>query len=211
MIALAWLKQHLSPARIGRALGTVALATIAAAFAVAPWLDRSPISLAGPADAIVELAGEAPARVLVSIDLYRQGRAPELWITGDVIPAGHTMSVAFSDADLARVRGVPVTRQHLLATTSTWEDGAQVAAAAQSHGATRLLLVTSWYHGRRAICVLRHHLAPIGVTIGYVPAESAEISRDGWWCHMRGWLAVLRELLAIPYYWLRYGVSPLGC
>src|SRR5690606_23445594 len=36
-----------------------------------------------PADAIVVLEGGGPQRMLPAIQLYHQGIAPELWITGD--------------------------------------------------------------------------------------------------------------------------------
>jgi uncharacterized SAM-binding protein YcdF (DUF218 family) len=176
-----------------------------------PWLDRPPIDPDAAADAVVVLAGETPARVDAGIELVRAGRAPELWITGyNILPRGQ-ISMGASDAGIAVDRGIAPEQLRLLATTSTWEDGAEVAEVVRQTGARRLLVVTSWFHGRRAVCTLRRQLAGSGVTIAYMPAPSELLPRAGWWRSSLSLYVTTREVAAVAYYSARYGLWPWEC
>ena len=173
-------------------------------------------------------------RIHQGIALYHQGLAPELWHTGDTIKPGsrmkdpESMHFARFAARLAVERGVPAQSIHLLATTSTWEDGQQVIALARAREIKSILVVTDWYHSRRALRVLARQ-ASTGRRAGSQPgtlegsdaepaiyyAPSADqdalgiaYGPENWWRHRAGWAAVLGELLKMCYYTLRYGVAP---
>jgi uncharacterized SAM-binding protein YcdF (DUF218 family) len=178
---------------------------------LAPWLDRPAIPLAGPVDAIVVLGGEHPSRIRAGVKLYQAGVSRRIWITGDVPPPGQEVSLAEAARWVAFQRGVRMRHQRLLATTSTAEDAREIAAAARESGAGRLLIVTSWYHSRRAVCLIQRELAGSGVELGYLPAASTWAPRDRWWGQRSGWFTLGRESLATGYYWARFGLSPWQC
>lgn len=177
---------------------------------IARWLERSPDPL-GASDAIVVLGGDHPMRVLTAIDLYHDALAPELWITGDVPPPGQEVSSAEASRYVAFKNGVPYEHQQLLASTSTWEDAEQLSHYAAERKVERLIVVTSWYHSRRAMCVLDRHFADQGVLLSYTPSTYVRPSPARWWRRPSGWLAVTRETAAVTYYWLWYRLPPWTC
>lgn len=185
-------------------VGVISLALISI------WLQRKPDPI-DTADVIVVLGGDTPARVLTGADLYNAGIAGQVWITGDVVMPGENMSIAWSARQIAWEHGVPFERQVLLATTSTWEDAEQIRAAALARGVHRLLIVTSWYHSRRAMCVIGWQLADLDINIRYYPSTRTQPAPERWLLSPEGWRAVTREILAFGYYWPRYGVSPFSC
>jgi uncharacterized SAM-binding protein YcdF (DUF218 family) len=153
------------------------------------------------AEAVVVNGGGIP-RTRHALALYHQGMVPEFWHTGG--------PEAWLTEQVVVWGGVPPENFHYLASTNTWEDGRQIAIHAQSRQIQSLLLVTDWWHSRRALCTLRAHL---GTTTVQVAFSSAPASADpsGWWRHRTIRRYVLRELVAIPYYSLRYGMWPFGC
>lgn len=173
------------------------------------WLDVEPT--ATPADAIVVLGGSSD-RLLVGGNLYREGFASELWYTGaraEVLanPAQRTELLQTT----ATRAGVPVEALTLLPTTSTWEDGEQVAATVRARQSRSILVVTSWFHGRRALCAIRHHLADDTVRIYYHPVPTSGFGVQDWWTTSRGYQTVTRELLKSLYYWQQYDLIPWVC
>jgi uncharacterized SAM-binding protein YcdF (DUF218 family) len=67
-----------------------------------------------------------------------------------------------------------------------------------------VILVTSWFHSRRALKCFRHH-AP---DIEFVSRPTIVDLPNSHWPNKyeRGW--VLTEYTKLLYYWVRYGVSP---
>lgn len=176
--------------------------------ALVRWLAIPPDPLA-PASAVVVLGGDYPARIITGARLMGDELAPELWITGHVPTDDNIYTLAEFSGRVARDLGVPFERQHLLASTSTWEDAEQIRLLAEERGARSLLIVTSPYHSRRALCVIRRHMAGLDVGVAYAPA--APIERGPPWLSPKSWLQVGRELAAVGYYWLRYRVEPWSC
>lgn len=108
---------------------------------IGAWLEMP--ATAAQADAIVVLGGAAKERLPVAIELFRDGLAPELWYTGavDDTREGDGTSAQLA-AKRAQEMGVPSEAITLLASSSTWEDGQQIAATAQARGSYRILVVT---------------------------------------------------------------------
>lgn len=173
------------------------------------WLSVS--SSPAPADAIVVLAGDQ-VRIRYAVDAYQRGQAPEIWYTGDVSPVEQILP---TESQLARQAfismGTPSEAIHLLPTTSTWEDGQQIAAYADERGVKRILLITSWYHGRRGLCVVRHHLKESEIVTYYQAAYNRAFSPANWWLNEEGLMAVSGELIKFGYYWMHYGLAPWMC
>ena len=112
---------------------------------------------------------------------------------------------------VAFTKGIPYERQLLLPSTSTWEDAEQIRDAAEREKLRSMLVVTSWYHSRRAVCVIRHQLAGLDVSINYAPATSVLPTSAHWWKRPLGWWRNSREVLAFAYYGVRYGLPPWSC
>lgn len=146
------------------------------------------------------------------IELYRQGLAPQLWYTGDV---PFPQMANFTDGQLARRfaidQGVPPEKIRLLPTTSTWEDGQAIATAMNRNGTRRILVVTTWYHSRRALCVIQRQLMGTGIVVYYSAPPSVPYGPENWWQKEEGLVAVSNELLKFGLYWWKYGLAPFEC
>lgn len=177
---------------------------------VGEWLDI-PAQIA-PADAIVILGGDATTRLPVAVELFQAGVAPELWYTGakEGSQAGDR-SAAQVAVEQAVAWGVPSDAITLLTTTSTWTDGEEIAATINARGTRSILVVTSWYHGRRALCAIHHHLSDKTVQVYYQPAATPGFGPNDWWDSEVGGLTVTRELNKILFYWGYYGLVPWIC
>lgn len=165
------------------------------------------------AEVIVVLSGGGPSRLNPGIEAFQQGGATELWYTGATRPEE---ARRFNDAAYAREyaleHGIPATAIRLLETSSTWEDGEQIAVASREREPASLLVVTDWSHARRARCVIRYHLAEQPVALHGLPVQGPSVSNpDDWWRSEEGLVSVLNELVKLLYYWQRYGLAPWSC
>lgn len=156
-------------------------------------LVRTPIE---PADVIVVLGGSGPYRAWHAAALYRQGVAPRVLVTG----VGDCESIRSHMVD----SGVPREAIQIeCAAQNTWENAEFSAPMLTAMGARRAVLVTSWFHSRRALACFRQVLpqlewmsGPVGRTESY-----REMMRDD------GGLMVLKEYAKIAWYSVRYGIT----
>ncbi|MGV1927841.1 YdcF family protein [Agrobacterium tumefaciens] len=96
------------------------------------------------ADVIVVLGGDGPPRALQAAKLWHEGKAPLVLVTG------------YGDCDFIRdmlVRsGVDVAAISTeCLSLSTWENATFAQPILTEMGAKRAILVTSWFHSRRAV------------------------------------------------------------
>lgn len=204
---------HTSARRTGRlsAAGRAALlaATLAAAVVVAApyWLAAIGHWLAMPGEPepadVIAVHGGNRARTRYAVELYQQGLAPRLWHTG----YAETTDEVTNEVIAA---GVPADSVAYLSSVSTWTDAGAIVAAARDSGARRVLVVTDWWHSRRAFCADQQRLDDPQVTLVFA-ASPAPAGPDSWWQHERTRGHVLSELAKIGYYGLRYGLVPWGC
>ena len=169
-------------------------AGVAAAFkASEPLLVvRTPLE---SADVIVVLGGDGPARAWQAAGLYRTGVAPRVLVTG------------IGDCEDIRTwmvkEGVPRdVIQVECASQNTWENAAFSAPLLAAMDAKRGILVTSWFHTRRALACFRQ-VSP-QIEWMSVPVERGESYRQMLRNH--NGIAVLAEYVKIGWYSLRYGV-----
>jgi hypothetical protein len=188
------------------ALATLTLTAILIIHYAGPTLN-APTALPHNADAIAVHAGNLE-RLKYGVTLYQQGLAPEVWYTGDTEQYSRHIEQA---QEIAAEGGIPANRFHLLATTSTWEDGREIARLAKERGIERLIIVTDWPHSRRAFCVDRHHFRGSNITLFYTTPPDPPFGPDTWRQHPAGRRVVLRELGKIMLYWLYYGLNPWNC
>lgn len=138
-------------------------------------------------------------RVLLAAQLYHEGRAPMMLISGGR-PGGSPCTVATAMRQLAIRLGVPADRIRVeTSSTSTWENALRSDAVLSVLGARRILLVTDRVHSRRAeACFLRFgyevERASVPVQLGH--ADNMALLQMG-----------LREAAALAYYVARGFVS----
>ncbi len=149
------------------------------------------------ADALVVLGGGLEARPERAAELFKQGAAPKIVVSG----------VGDTDANtlVLEQNGVPdaaIIREDK--SVSTLENAKFSIPLLRKIGAHRVIIVTSWYHSRRALACFRHFAPDLTF---YSRPSYAGYSADEWDVHgVRGY--VRAEYLKVPAYWIIYGVRP---
>lgn len=181
------------------AAGAVVLA-LAAVFADEParWLivpDEGQ-----PADAALVLAGDPDyERTKTGARLLLAGEVGLLILTGGEPGPGDS---AASLREVALRMGVPAAAIRLeQVSRSTRESMVAVRDILEREGVSRLAVVTSPYHQRRAVWAARRGLP--GIEIVSRPAAPAFWKPEGWWQTAFGRRIVVGEYLKIGYYTLR--------
>jgi uncharacterized SAM-binding protein YcdF (DUF218 family) len=212
----------LRAARRRAVLITATLVTVVAAALVwttsglGAWLIvEDPLS---PARAVVALGGQVPFRPMEAASIYRQGWAPEVWITRGVQEAEQAAlrelkievptEEVYSRAVLERL-GVPTTAIRVLSepAVNTAEEIRVIARELQRIGGGQVILVTSKPHSRRVRATWR---ALIGdsphAIVRYATADPYDAGR--WWCQTGDALAVSREVFGLLNVWAGFPVRP---
>ena len=176
-------------------------------FGVGGWLVvEDPLE---KARAIAVLSGRMPLRAIEAAKLYRQGYAPEVWLTRSSEPGetlkGMGISFAGEDYYTARVlvhEGVPPGAIHVLEppVVNTTDEIKVLAAALAAERDRTVILVTTKPHTRRVRLLWRRLAAGQGKAI--VRASSADsFDPKHWWRTTNDALDVLREVLGLVNAW----------
>jgi len=140
-----------------------------------------------PADAILVLSGglREGDRVQHAVDLYKQGLAPLLVLSGT--PAGFRTHETEIMQRHAEYLGVPPGR--ILAvkhdSDSTKEEAEAVVPVLQRRGVKEVILVTSNYHTARAKRIFAKAAGPAGPRFLASPVDDGLFDPDGWWKRRR--------------------------
>ena len=167
-------------------------------------------------DAIVVLSGGLSYRALEAAKIYRQGMAPQVWITRPASPseALGKMGISFEgEESYSRAvllhEGVPDNAIRILAPVivNTVDEERATIAEMQATRASRVIIVTSPPHTRR-VRTLWRKLAPAGLTLIVRPANEDGFDADHWWRTTKDALAVVRETLGLLNAWAGLPVQP---
>lgn len=90
--------------------------------------------------------------------------------------------------------------------TSTWDEAEFLLRMMNEHKIQSAIIVTDAYHIRRSQAVYNKQNESI---VLYFVASRDIDQRETWWNNTLQWV-VLRELPAIVYYWLAYGINPIA-
>src|SRR5438552_3204726 len=148
-------------------------------------------------EVMVVLGGETIHRPARAQELYQQGAASRILITG----AGDCQEVRIALAG----KGVPPAALQIECESHNTQQNARFSIPLlRAQGARRVIIVTSWFHSRRALKCFRHQ-AP---DIDFVSRPTIADQPKSHWPNKyeRGW--VLTEYAKLLYYWVRCGVSP---
>jgi uncharacterized SAM-binding protein YcdF (DUF218 family) len=171
-----------------------------------------------PAKAIVVLSGRVPFRAMEAASIYREGLAPEVWLTREVVGPEEE---ALDRLGVAVVRGEVYNREVLerlrvkpeairLLGDSVWntvDEVRLIAGALGRDGGDRVIIVTSKTHSRRV-------RATWAAIVGASPKAIIRYAREepydarGWWRNTRDALDVSREVFGLMNVWAGFPVRP---
>ena len=168
------------------------------------------------ARAIVVLSGSMPLRAIEAGKLYRDGYAPEIWLTHSTGPGAtlKEMGIPFAGEDYYDTRilireGVPAEAIHVLEPpiVNTADEIKVAAAALARANGEAVIIVTTKAHTRR-VGLLWRRLAP-GQGRAIVRAASADpFDPRHWWRTTRDGLDVVREVLGLLNAWAGLPLHP---
>lgn len=151
----------------------------------------------GQTEAIVVLGGEVVYRPARALELYRQGAAPWILISG----AGD-----WQEARIALVgKGVPPDVIELETDSKSTIQNAQYSVRQlRARGVKRAIIVTSWFHSRRALNCFRHAAPEIEFRVAPTVADQPKSP----WPSKDERASVLSEYIKLLGYWVRDGIAP---
>jgi uncharacterized SAM-binding protein YcdF (DUF218 family) len=150
------------------------------------------------ADVIVLLGGGSGERPTRAAELFRSNAAPRILVSGAGDTDGNRL--------LLMHRGVPASAISLEPNSRTTKENALLSIPLlRANGAKRVILVTTWYHSRRALKCFRHY-AP-DLTFYSCPSYYGFARSD--WSHDHLRRRINAEYAKTLGYWLCYGVFPL--
>jgi uncharacterized SAM-binding protein YcdF (DUF218 family) len=149
------------------------------------------------ADVIIVLGGGWNERPERAAELYRKGEGPRLIVSG----RGDCDTNEF----LLLKNGVPgaaISRE--CRSRSTRENALFTLPMLKEMGARRVIVVTTWYHSRRALACFRHYAPGIEFYSrpSYYGSDRAE------WRQKAVAPFIRWEFAKLPGYWICYGVKP---
>ena len=150
------------------------------------------------ADVIVVLGGGVhEQRAEHAAALFQRRAAPRILITG----AGDDEINRL----ILRENGVPAGVIEMESNSTTTRENAEFTIKLlRAENVHRVILVTSWYHARRALKTFGHYAPEIKF---YSRPSYAAFTRAEWPQRGNGHRMRL-EFLKLPGYWFRYGVNP---
>ena len=168
------------------------------------------------ADAIIVLAGARVERWLEGVELYRGGWAPQIVISPGRVEGAEfalrSMGIRFpSDAELARdamlQMKVPVSSVETIPDSldNTAQEAAAVHQLASERRWTRLIVVTSKYHTRRAGFAFVREFEGTNVRILMRASRYDTSTPERWWRHRADSRYVMSELEKLIAYKLGLG------
>lgn len=175
-----------------------------------PWVAQNLIVEDQPhsADLIVVFAADEE-RAKHAARLYREGLAPRVLTTGELITKGielfchKRVTGAELTAKVLTDAGVPERAVIVLPRgTSTYEEAEAIKAFMKTNGYHSVIAVSSPYHMRRVRATLSHLFQGTAIAVQYSPAEGADFKAAEWWRHERDLVHVTNEYLKLAYYHL---------
>ena len=177
-----------------------------------PWLISE--DALQKADVIYVLGGTRMERPLEGADLYTDGWAPRILLSRQRRDGGEkelkARGIAYpTEADLQRsilgTLGVPLDAIDLLEDeqVSTSSEGRALIDRAIQNRWTRIIVVTSRMHTRRARLALDRQLAPHGIALVMRGSRYDSMDPEHWWRDRDDLRFTLFEYQKLILYWLR--------
>ncbi len=152
------------------------------------------------ADVIVALGGSGGTREARAVELYHEGYAPLVLVSGSIGENMERGLVVIEASDLPE-DAVIINR----GATNTYDEAQQVIEILMSLDAQSALIVTDAHHTRRAMATYLHVLDGRPIELTFVAAIPDILDPDRWW-EYEFWQEIAKEFIKLPYYWFVYGV-----
>jgi uncharacterized SAM-binding protein YcdF (DUF218 family) len=168
------------------------------------------------ASAIAVLSGSMPLRAMEAARLYRQGYAPEIWLTRSSEPAEtlKEMGISFAGEDYYNTlilihEGVPAEAIHVLETpvVNTADEIKLIGSALAGEKERTVIIVTTKAHTRRVRLLWRKLASGNGGVIVRAASRDTFDPRH-WWRTTSDALDVVREVLGILNVWAGLPLHP---
>jgi len=153
-----------------------------------------------PADAIVAISGgDTDARTLEAIKLYKAG-----WSNRLILSGAAEDKTSISNAAAMRVQAVQAGVPESVITldefaSDTAGNAADLKSIATQGSFTRIILVTSPYHQRRASIEFKRTLGPSVEIVSHSTTDDKYWSPAFWWLNPYSWYLSISELSKIIY------------
>jgi len=188
-----------------RAFGLLAVAAILLGLAAFFFPQQILTVDSGPvkADVLVVLGG-TPDRAIHAAELFKQGEAPRVLVSGSGDSA--------SNRKLLERNGVTNTAIILEVKSRTTRENAEFSIPMlRQLGAHRVIIVTTWYHSRRALASFEHYAPDIKFYsrpsyFGFGDKADNETRKAEW---KRARRYADSEYFKLLGYWVCYGVCPI--
>lgn len=153
-----------------------------------------------PADVIVVLAGDDNGeRVIQGIELYKNGYAPKMIMSGGPIMWNLTSADWMKKQAVAA--GVPANAILLQRKSeSTIEDVVFTLPLIKKNNFKSVILVTSPYHARRSKRTFLRGAAGSDIKVISYPAQNGKFKVKGWWGRHEDTQRVVWEYVSLVYY-----------
>jgi len=165
------------------------------------------------ADAIFVLGGTLFERPIEAVDLYHEGWAPRMLLTRQIGDEGEAelrrRGVVYQreidmQVDVLMRLGVPRAAIEILAEQNSTKDEAEtLREVVVANRWTRVIVVTSKQHTRRARLVMNRRLADTGAQAILRASRYDRSDVDGWWRNRSTLRFTLFETQRLIAYWLR--------
>lgn len=178
------------------------------------WLTREdPLA---SADVISVLSGGLPYRAEEAGKIFRQGYAPEVWVSRPESAASNLETLGthyIGEEEYSREvlihEGVPDAAVRILPDpiVDTEQEVEEVAREMRRAGKAKIIIVTSPQHTRR-VRALWKKLAGGNLTVLVHAAHEDPFDADHWWRNTRDVLSVVHETLGLVNAWAGLPVRP---
>lgn len=166
--------------------------------------------------AIAVLSGRMPSRALEAARVYKQGYAPQVWLTHSTEPGAtlSQLSVPYQGEDvydklILLHEGVPESAIHVLdpPIVNTADEMATIEKALSHANPGRVILVTSKVHTRRTRTLWKQLNGASGEAIIHGVSDDS-FDADHWWRNTSDALDVVREVLGMLNAWAGLPLRP---
>lgn len=164
------------------------------------------------ADAVVVLGGTLYERPLEAVELFKEGWAPRIYLLRQIADWGEAhlveRNIAYTreidiQVDLMGRLGVPREAIAILdPANSTAEESDRVLALTAAEKLSRVIVVTSKQHTRRARLVMNRRMHPAGVRVMVRSSRFDRADVDRWWSNRSTLRFTLFETQRLAGYWI---------
>jgi len=165
-----------------------------------------------PADIIMLLNGDTTTRPYHAAELLHRGLAPKVVIArmedSESVKLGAYPNPTDSNIAVLRKLGLaesqivelrpPVGVQH------TVDEAEALLAYGREHPMSKIIIVTSDLHSRRARYTFRRVLSGTGAKLMMAPVSDLKYGADNWWRLEDGIIGCQNEYLKLAYYYAKY-------